>query len=69
MEGGRIYGKSADASLANIAIDGYAALKVSDASVAKWGTGGGAYTKGVESQTGGSVIDSTDETLIAIPAN
>jgi hypothetical protein len=71
MEGGTIYGKAdnlpagTDASLANSARQG-ASLLVSR-STAKWGTGG-AYTKGGASQTGGSDIGDTDDTLIAVPA-
>jgi hypothetical protein len=70
MEGGTIYGKAeslpagADANLAN-----HAPRDVSlyiDGTV-KWGTGG-AYTKGGVPQTGGGDIGSTDDTLIAIPA-
>jgi hypothetical protein len=74
LKGGTIYGKvgslpaGSDANLANIAQsdDGDAALNVSNGT-AKWGTGG-TYTKGGVSQTGGTDIGSTDDTLIAIPA-
>jgi hypothetical protein len=75
MEGGTIYGKAgslpagSDANLANIAqIDvGDAALNVNSNGTAKWGTGG-TYTKSGVSQTGGTDIGATDDTLIAIPA-
>jgi hypothetical protein len=74
MSGGTIYGKvgslpaGSDAKLANIAQngDGGAALNVSNGT-AKWGTGG-TYTKGGASQSGGTDIGSTDDTLIAVPA-
>jgi hypothetical protein len=74
MEGGTIYGKTGklpvgvDPSFANSAGgDDTATLKVDEQATAKWGTGG-SYTKGGVSQTGGSDICSTDETLIAVPA-
>jgi hypothetical protein len=64
MQGGTIYGKTG--SLANIASNN-AALEVhQNAVAAKWGTGG-TYTKGGVSQPPDSNIDSTDDTLIAIP--
>jgi hypothetical protein len=71
MEGGTIYGKSdrlpsgMDPSLANSA-KGNSALNKSSDSTAEWGTGG-TYKKGNVSQPEGTNIDSTDETLIAIP--
>jgi hypothetical protein len=71
MEGGTIYGKTgslpdgSEPSLANSASNNTASLSVY--ATAKWGAGG-AYTKGGEPQTGGSDIGSTDDTLIAIPA-
>jgi hypothetical protein len=65
MEGGTIYGSSEGVN-ANTSSIG-AAFNVADGGTAKWGTGG-TYTKGGVSQTGGSVIGSTDDTLIAIPA-
>jgi hypothetical protein len=71
MEGGTIYGNTGslpvgtDPSLANIAEDANAALGVSSQATAKWGTGG-QYTKNGVSQTGGSDIGNTDDTLIAV---
>jgi hypothetical protein len=66
MEGGTIYGSSEGAN-ANTAQAG-AALRVLGGSTVKWGTGG-AYTKGGVSQTGGTDIGDSDDTLIAIPAS
>jgi len=74
MEGGTIYGKAeslpagTNASLAN-SVRGYYASLTNDGTdnTAKWGTGG-TYTKGGVSQTGGSNIARTDDTLIAVPA-
>jgi hypothetical protein len=60
MEGGTIYGSFAEGGNANTAAEDNAALSI-------WGTGG-TYTKGGVSQSGGSDIGSTDDTLIAIPA-
>jgi hypothetical protein len=40
---------------------------VDDNSTAKWGTGGTSYTKGGVTQSPGSNIGSTDDTLIAAP--
>jgi hypothetical protein len=74
MKDGTIYGKTGklpngvNESLANSAEKGdTATLYVEDPATAKWGTGG-TYTKGNVDQTGGNDIESTDETLIAIPA-
>jgi hypothetical protein len=73
MEGGTIYGSidklptGTDESLANSTSRSSASLEVDRSSTAKWGMGG-TYTKGGVSQTGGSNIASTDDTLIAIPA-
>jgi hypothetical protein len=73
LEGGTIYGKAdslpanTNPSLANSAEGGdTATLNVADEATVNWGTGG-TYTKGSETQTGGSDIGSTDETLIAVP--
>jgi hypothetical protein len=71
MEGGTIYGKAdslpagTDTSLANSAQRDASLTVDASNSTAKWGTGG-TYTKGGASQTGGSVIDGTDDTLIAV---
>jgi hypothetical protein len=68
LKGGTIYGSSAGDGNANTTTpsNNSAALGVGgDNSSAKWGTGG-TYTKGGVSQTGGSDIGRTDETLIAI---
>ncbi|MDR1231474.1 MAG: right-handed parallel beta-helix repeat-containing protein [Spirochaetaceae bacterium] len=65
MKGGRIQGNAdSDGFAKNTGTN--AALDVGKGS-AQWGTGG-AYTKGGVSQTSGSDIGSTDDTLIAIPA-
>jgi hypothetical protein len=73
MSGGRIQGNTdRDGFTKNILAgrdQGGTALSVDmwEAGVtAKWGTGG-AYTKGGVSQSGGSDIGSTDDTLIAVP--
>ena len=69
MEGGTIYGNAAslpagtDASHANNAPRG-ASLAVKG--MAQWGTAG-AYTKGGASETSGSNIGTTNDTLIAAP--
>jgi hypothetical protein len=69
MEGGTIYGKvdslpgGTDASLANSAQD--SASLSGDGDTVKWGTGG-TYTKGDTSQSPGTAIGSTDDTLIAV---
>jgi hypothetical protein len=71
MSGGTIYGKvdslpaGTDPSLANSA-GRDASLLVDKGVSSKWGTGG-TYTKGGASQSGGSDIGSTDDTLIAEP--
>jgi hypothetical protein len=71
MEGGTIYGSAnrlpagTDASLANSAKNN-ASLHVFGEPLVKWGTGG-TYTKGGVSQTGGSDIGGTNDTLIAVP--
>jgi hypothetical protein len=73
MEGGTIYGKAeslpagTDPSLANSA-NNNVSLHVGnlDDTTAKWGTGG-AYTKDGVSQSGGSNIGGTNDTLIAAP--
>jgi hypothetical protein len=70
LEGGTIYGSSAQGGNANTDESAYpntGALRVNANSTAKWGTGG-TYTRGGVSQTGGSNIASTNDTLIAIPA-
>jgi hypothetical protein len=78
LQGGTIYGKAAtlpagvDPSLANsfsgsASITSGAAVNANGNNKGKWGTGG-TYTKGGVPQTGGSDITTTDETLIAIPA-
>jgi hypothetical protein len=71
MEGGRIQGnKDSDGFIGNTNTSGRSpsfVLELNASSTAKWGTGG-TYTKGGVSQTGGSNIASTDDTLIAIPA-
>jgi hypothetical protein len=64
MKGGTIYGSGAGANT-NTAQEN-AALHL-ESGTAKWGMGG-TYTKGGVPQTGGSNIDATDETMIAIPA-
>jgi hypothetical protein len=64
MEGGTIYGSSAEGGNANTA-QANAALRVRGGT-AKWGTGG-TYTKGGASQTSGSDIGNTDDTLVAVP--
>ncbi|MDR1468830.1 MAG: hypothetical protein LBT00_06005 [Spirochaetaceae bacterium] len=74
LEGGTIYGSAnrlpagTDASLANSA-NANASLHAGnpDDATTKWGSGG-TYTKGGVSQSGGSNIGSTNDTLIAIPA-
>jgi hypothetical protein len=69
LEGGRIQGGTDDGSYTkNSAVEkpAEAALGVYN-SAAKWGTGG-TYTKGGIFQTGGSGIDTTSDTLIAVPA-
>jgi hypothetical protein len=68
MEGGTIYGRAAEGGNANTApaSNNDAALSPGGRT-AKWGTGG-TYTKGGVSQTGGSDIGGTDDTLIATPA-
>jgi hypothetical protein len=67
MEGGTIYGSSAEGGNANAAPNGAAISNEGDGTrEAKWGTGG-AYTKGGVPQTGGSEIPSTNDTLIAVP--
>jgi hypothetical protein len=69
MEGGRIQGSAdSDGFTKNTANGYYVALWVApaDGTTAKWGTGG-TYTKGGASQTGGSEIGNTDDTLIAVP--
>jgi hypothetical protein len=63
MEGGTIYGSSEGVN-ANTAQE---KAVLHNESTAKWGTGG-TYTKGGVSQTGGSDIGDTNDTLIAIPA-
>jgi hypothetical protein len=74
MEGGTVYGKAdslpvgTDASLANSAPRGASlAVPMTVHATAKWGMGG-TYTKGGVSQSGGSDIGDTDDTLVAIPA-
>jgi hypothetical protein len=75
MRGGRIQGGTdSDGFTKNAASNnnsGSAALMVRDqwnhVGTAKWGTGG-TYTKGGVSQTGGSDISNTNDTLIAVPA-
>ena len=72
MEGGMVYGNAAslpagtNASLANSANDHVSLHIDSREFTAKWGTGG-TYTKGGASQTAGSSIGITDDTLIATP--
>jgi hypothetical protein len=76
LEGGTIYGSASSlpagtyVSLANSAPSGSAIFlepwRVVN-QIARWGTGG-TYTRGGVSQTGGSNIATTNETLIAIPA-
>jgi hypothetical protein len=74
MEGGTIYGKAdslpagTDASLANNSQKGASSVlhMRKDTATVKWGTGG-TYTKGGVSQTGGSDIGTTSDTLIAVP--
>jgi hypothetical protein len=73
MRGGRIQGGTdSDGFAKNTASNndsGSAALMVRDqwyGGTAKWGTGG-TYTKGGASQTGGSDIGNTNDTLIAAP--
>jgi hypothetical protein len=56
LKGGAVTGNSATRNSALVV----------NAGTAKWGTGG-TYTKGGASQTGGSDIGSTDDTLIAVP--
>jgi hypothetical protein len=69
MEGGRIQGnRDSDSFTRNTSTGGSSfVLNIVDGSTAKWGTGG-TYTRGGVSQTGGSNIASTNDTLIAIPA-
>jgi hypothetical protein len=74
LEGGTIYGKSADPSLANNAMHN-SALGVHESAPptlwVRWGTGG-IYTQGGVTQTDKDISvpgGGTDETLIAIPAN
>jgi hypothetical protein len=75
MSGGRIQGGTDSDGFTKNGIPGGnqrgAALHVDiwapDVTSAKWGTGG-TYTKGGVPQTGGSDIGSTDDTLIAVPA-
>jgi hypothetical protein len=69
MEGGRIQGnKDSDGFIGNTSDRSSSFVLELDArGTAKWGTGG-TYTKGGVSQTGGSNIASTNDTLIAIPA-
>jgi hypothetical protein len=71
LKGGRIQGGTdSDGFTANTLSGGTqigAALMNSTTTTATWGTGG-TYTKGGESQSGGSDIGSTDDTLIAVPA-
>jgi hypothetical protein len=73
MECGTIYGSAnrlpagTNASLANSAKTNESLhVSVADESSVKWGTGG-AYTKGGVSQSGGSDIGSSNDTLIAVP--
>jgi hypothetical protein len=54
-----------DASLADSALSG-ASLANNNGATVKWGTGG-AYTEGGVSQSGGSDMGTTDDTLIATP--
>ncbi|MDR1468829.1 MAG: hypothetical protein LBT00_06000 [Spirochaetaceae bacterium] len=65
MEGGTIYGSSAEGGNANTVSKNGAVFEVWG--TAKWGTGG-TYTKGGASQSGGSDIGTTSDTLIAVPA-
>jgi hypothetical protein len=67
LKGGRIQGiTDSDGFTKNIANDGKsAALRA--LGTAEWGTGG-TYTKGGVSQTSGSDIGDTDDTLLATPA-
>jgi hypothetical protein len=68
LEGGTIYGASAEDGKANNSVrNSDIALAVWGDGTAKWGTGG-TYTKGGVSQTGGNDIGSTGDTLIAIHA-
>jgi hypothetical protein len=66
MEGGTIYGKSAEGGKVNSAPGAVLNIPPSGSGTAKWGTGG-TYTKGGVSQAGGSDIGRTNDTLIVIP--
>jgi hypothetical protein len=68
LKGGRVQGNAdSDGFAKNTAGTNNAALDVSGAGVsATWGTGG-TYTKGGATQTGGTDIDNSDDTLIATP--
>ena len=74
MQSGRIQGSTDSDGFAKNILTGRneswgAALNVDmyePDTTAKWGAGG-AYTTGGASQTGGSVIGSTNDTLIAVP--
>jgi hypothetical protein len=69
LKGGRIQGSEDSGGFTrNISESGKSHALFLDMGTAKWGTGG-TYTKGGESQSGGSDIGSTDDTLIAVPAN
>jgi predicted outer membrane repeat protein len=67
MKGGRIQGSTdSEGFTKNTASTSGAAIYVDPDIEAKWGTGG-AYTKGGVTQTGGSDIGTSDDTLIATP--
>jgi hypothetical protein len=67
LKGGRIQGSTDSGSFVKNTGNNAAALRVMNNSTAKWGTGG-TYTKGGVSQSGGSDISNTNDTLIAVPA-
>jgi hypothetical protein len=64
LKGGRIQGSTDSDGFAKNTGNNSAALRVMNNSTAKWSTSG-AYTKGGVSQTGGSDIGGTSDTLIA----
>ena len=64
LEGGTVQGGTYSGSFAKNTATNGAALSLSSEDTVKWGTGG-EYTKGGATQTGGSDIGNSDETLIA----